>query len=125
MGSVAGIPLATMPKLVMIEWLDSHHIPRWTVDDPVTEPLLCRSVGWLVHDGDKAKTIAPHMTDEETPQRAGEMTIPACAVKRIKVLVKSVDAPKQQSVADTLKELRAAGGRDWDAIDDPQAFLAD
>jgi hypothetical protein len=72
-----------MPKLVIIEWLDSHQSGRWTTDEPATDPLVCRSVGWLVHDGDKAKTVAPHMTDEDTPQRAGEMTIPTCAITKI------------------------------------------
>lgn len=73
-------------KLVLIEWLDSHHSPRWTTDPPSTEPLLCRSVGWLTHDGKDAKTLAPHITDEDTPQRAGEMTIPTRAIVKIRRL---------------------------------------
>ena len=71
------------PKLVLIEWLDSHQQARWTDDEPAKEPLLCRSVGWLVHDGDNAKTVAAHITVEATPQRAGEMTIPTCAITKI------------------------------------------
>lgn len=74
------------PKLMLIEWLDSHHAAHWTTESPATEPVLCRSVGWLVHDGDKAKTLSPHMTDEQNPQRAGEMTIPTCAVVRMRAL---------------------------------------
>jgi len=74
------------PRLIVIEWLDSHRTAGWTTDAPATEPVLCRSVGWLVHDGEKAKTITPHMTDEQTPQRAGEMTIPTCAVVRMRTL---------------------------------------
>jgi hypothetical protein len=73
-------------KLTMIEWMDSHHTAHWTTGSPATEPLLCRSVGWLVHDGDKAKTLAPHMTNEHTPQRAGEMTIPTCAIVKMRTL---------------------------------------
>ncbi len=73
-------------KLVLIEWVDSHSAPAWHTESPATEPVLCRSVGWLVHDGKEAKTIAPHMTDESTPQRCGEMTIPARAVLRVEVL---------------------------------------
>jgi hypothetical protein len=71
-------------KLILIEWLDSHHVAGWSADEPAQEPLTCRSVGWLVHDGETAKTIAPHMTNESTPQRAGEMTIPVCAIVRIR-----------------------------------------
>jgi hypothetical protein len=70
-------------KLVLIEWLDSHQQARWTADEPAQEPLVCRSVGWLVHDGARAKTVAAHITDEATPQRAGEMTIPTCAITKI------------------------------------------
>ena len=75
-----------MNKLVLIEWVDSHHTSRWTTDDPTTEPVKCRSVGWLIHDGEAAKTLTPHMTDEDPPQRSGDMTIPICAVTKIEVL---------------------------------------
>ena len=76
----------TAPQLVLIEWLDSHQTACWTADDPATQPLLCRSVGWLVYDGETAKTIAAHMTAEEPPQRSGEMTIPSCAIVKLEVL---------------------------------------
>ena len=49
-----------MPKLVLIEWMDSHQVGKWTDEAPATEPLLGKSVGWLVHDGKKAKTLAAH-----------------------------------------------------------------
>ncbi len=75
-----------MPKLVLIEWLDSHQGMRWTNDETASEPLLCRSVGWRVYYGDTAKSVAAHMTVEDTPQRPGEMTIPACAITKIKSL---------------------------------------
>lgn len=73
-------------RLVMIEWLDSHRTEGWHDDDPSENPLTCRSVGWLVYDGKDAKTVAPHMTDEEVPQRCGEMTIPSRAVLKIRTL---------------------------------------
>ena len=76
-------PKKGIPRLVLIEWLDSHQQGRWTADEPAKEPLMCRSVGWLVHDGDNAKTVAAHITVETTPQRAGEMTIPTCAITKI------------------------------------------
>jgi hypothetical protein len=74
------------PKLVQIDWVDSHQRVAWTTEDPATEALPCRSVGWLVHDGKTAKTICPHMTVQEMPQRTGEMTIPACAITKMRVL---------------------------------------
>lgn len=73
-------------KLVLIEWLDSHRSDGWHGGEPDTRPLRCRSVGWLIHDGEHAKTIAPHVTDEESPQRCGEMTIPACSVLKMRTL---------------------------------------
>ena len=83
------------PRLVLITWMDSHYVVGWHTDEPNTEPLLCRSVGWLLHDGDRAKTIAPHVTDEETPQRSGEITIPTASVVRIEPL----DTPRGPDVA--------------------------
>jgi hypothetical protein len=73
-------------KLVLIEWLDSHRSEGWHTGDPATEPVTCRSVGWLIHDGKAAKTIAAHMTDEDEPQRCGEMTIPACSIRKVRTL---------------------------------------
>lgn len=78
--------MTTPYRLVLIEWLDSHHVPGWHTGEPATKPLLCRSVGWLVHDGTEAKTIAPHITEEETPQRCGEMTIPTAAMLKMEAL---------------------------------------
>jgi hypothetical protein len=75
-----------MPELVLIEWLDSHHVAGWHTDPPATKPVKCFSVGWLVHDGDDAKTIAGHWTQEDLPQRSGEMTIPACAIVKVTAL---------------------------------------
>mgnify|MGYP001606881071 FL=1 len=77
---------AEKPRLIMIEWLDSHHTEGWHSESPATKPLTCRSVGWLVYDGEHAKIIAPHMTDEEVAQRCGEMTIPSRSVIRIRSL---------------------------------------
>ena len=67
-------------KLVLVEWFDSSHTAGWTRGKVGRECLLCRSVGWLLRDGKKAKTLAPHVSDEPDPQRAGVMTIPACSI---------------------------------------------
>jgi hypothetical protein len=73
----------TQKQIVLVEWMDSHYVPGWHDDAPLTEPKLCRSVGWLMHDGPKAITLAAHMTVEDDPQRSGEMTIPTVAVIRV------------------------------------------
>ena len=70
----------------MVEWIDSHHRPGWTTRSPVKCPVTCYSVGWLVHDGKKAKVLCSNLTDEESPQRCGDMTIPATAIISIEKL---------------------------------------
>ena len=74
-------------RLVLIEWLDSHHSSGWTRDPVETEPMRCRSVGWLQHDGMEAKTIVSHLTDDADPEHNSEMTIPTFAVVSIKDLL--------------------------------------
>ena len=76
-------------KLVLIEWLDSFGCSsEWQkleVDKP--KPLLCQSVGWLLHDGDDCKVIVPHVTKDQDrnidPQGCGDMTIPTKSVMSI------------------------------------------
>lgn len=96
------------PKLVLIEWLDSHRFDGWHTDKPATKPLRCTSVGWLVYDGKDdgkdAKTVAPHMSDEEPAQRCGEMTIPARAILRIRELTPSL---KQNSLPSNFNTTRS------------------
>lgn len=74
-------------RLVLIEWLDSFGCSSlWTkLEDSRAAPLVCRSVGWLLHDTDTCKVLVPHITDSDhvTPQGCGDMTIPTCAVTRI------------------------------------------
>ncbi len=68
--------------LVLVEWLDSCYDPKWHLDEPTTDPTRCRSVGWLIHDGEAGKVISSHVGDEEpgSLQRNGEMTIPTSAI---------------------------------------------
>jgi hypothetical protein len=74
------------PQLVLIEWEDSHHRPGWTTSQPETKPLICKSVGWLVSESKEAKVLSANMTDEEDPQRCGDMTIPQRCIRRVKRL---------------------------------------
>jgi hypothetical protein len=75
-------------RLVLIEWEDSHSDGAWhdlggEIED---RALVCRSVGWLVLDGEQAKVVAPHLNQQEAGvplQGSGVMTIPARAVLRI------------------------------------------
>ena len=77
-------------KLVYIEWLDSYGpTNNWEViEDALTPSLLvCRSVGWLVHDGADCKQIAPNLTqadhDDTELQASGYFTIPTVCILRM------------------------------------------
>lgn len=73
-------------KLVYIEWVDSHMVHGWTRDPPETHLQVCKSVGWLLHDGDKTKVVCPHITVDKDPEMCGLMTIPTCSVVKIEIL---------------------------------------
>lgn len=75
-------------RLVLIDWLDSYGCSsQWQpLDDCHAKPLRCRSVGWLLYDGDDCKVIVPHLVkdhDHVPPQGCGDMTIPATAILHI------------------------------------------
>lgn len=78
-------------RLVLIDWVDSHRNPNsWTPLDefPAPKPLVCRSVGWLAHDGNDCKVVIPHLIEGgqngATPEQGcGDMTIPAQAILRM------------------------------------------
>lgn len=84
-------------RLVLIEWQDSLGCSTdWQPlahCDP--EPLICRSVGWLLHNGKDCKVVVPHISTNENPniekQGCGDMSIPAKSVLSIIDLV----IPKQ------------------------------
>jgi hypothetical protein len=88
-------------RLVLIEWEDSHGSGGWqnlgvALDD---RALVCRSVGWLVLDGKRAKVVAPHMNEQEPGvplQGSGVITIPSRAVLRIVTLREAASRPKRR-----------------------------
>lgn len=75
-------------RLVLIEWVDSHTDGGWQrLDGELMDRVqTCRSVGWLVLDGERVKIIAPHINEPDNGvplQGSGVMHIPARAVLRI------------------------------------------
>jgi len=76
-------------KLVCIEWVDSYGCsPDWeALEDCTPVPMVCQSVGWLIHDDEKCKVIVPHLSQQNHPnarrQGCGDMTIPTSAVVKI------------------------------------------
>lgn len=75
-------------RLVLVEWEDSHAAGSWQeISGEIADrALVCRSVGWLLLDGEHAKVVAPHLNEPERDvvlQACGTMTIPTRAVLRI------------------------------------------
>lgn len=81
--------IEVFPKLVLIEWEDSAQpVSGWSwLDGHTWESIIkCRSVGWLIHDGEDVKALAPNMGDmggEESAQVPGVIRIPARAIIKI------------------------------------------
>jgi hypothetical protein len=73
--------------LVMIEWVDSAQpISSWQWIDEMPEPSLtiCRSVGWLVYDGEDVKSVAPNLSvSDDNAQVSGVIRIPTRCIIRI------------------------------------------
>ena len=81
----------TAPPLVLIEWEDSAQpLAAWRYLDDIgpLEIVRCQSVGFLVHDGDDVKALAPNVGDlgGEHAQASGVMRIPARCVTRVRKL---------------------------------------
>lgn len=76
--------------LFLVEWHDSCSGTGWQpLQDFEEPPLLCRSVGWIIHDSELALTLAPNIhVDVVQAGRGGDagcetMTIPKGAIVRL------------------------------------------
>jgi hypothetical protein len=75
--------------LVLVEWVDSYGCSSSWQDIANCEPgvMVCKSVGWLIHDDEKCKVVVPHMNQPDHPnasqQGCGDMTIPSKSIVKI------------------------------------------
>lgn len=75
--------------LVLIEWEDSAQpVPGWSwLSETTWESVIkCRSVGWLIYDGQDVKALAPNlgnMDDGDSLQISGVIRIPARCITRL------------------------------------------
>ena len=84
-------------KLVEIEWVDSSNAAggTWHHKDDIDhgKNLSCRSVGWMLHDQKEYIVIVAHQSfgnaDGSLRQVGGDMTIPRCAITKIRVIRKA------------------------------------
>ena len=70
-------------KIVAIEWLDSKGVVNeWEYYDDIKplKPIVCISVGFLLENNKKYKTIVQSIGDG---QILGRLTIPNCSIKKI------------------------------------------
>jgi hypothetical protein len=79
----------TQRPLVLIEWVDSS-LPasgwRYLQDQENTEPVICKSVGWLIKDEADCKVIVPHLGYGSRPdpyQGSGDIAIPSRCITRL------------------------------------------
>lgn len=78
--------------LVMITWEDSLR-PRpaweWLSEFQASNIVTIRSVGWLIHDDEKSKALAPNLGghDDDAMQVSGIIEIPDRAVIKVEKLM--------------------------------------
>ena len=80
-------------KLVLVEWLDSHSGRGWQEIKRLSEasdPLYCRSVGWVVSERNGCLVLVPHISGEKNRDivlhGCGDLTIPKKAIVKTTVL---------------------------------------
>ncbi len=80
-------------ELVLVTWIDALGCSSsWREKEHLkkSEPLTCKSVGWLLKDDETCVVLVPHIA-EETPhndwQGCGDMTIPRALIQEIRPLV--------------------------------------
>lgn len=94
MKALKTVKLIERRKLVLIEWVDAHHLnSTWTEMDRLVAlagPLYCRSVGWLVAEGNGYKVLVAHISGEANEgadiHGHGDQAIPESCIQRIVVL---------------------------------------
>ena len=87
-----------IPPLVLVEWEDSTQpVAAWQFLDQIENAaaILCQSVGFLIHDGADAKTLAPNVGEIGTgrAQASGVVQIPTRSIRRIRKLNLGRSAP--------------------------------
>lgn len=86
-----------LPPLVLVEWVDSQSqcsqvwgdLDEMIEDGKTIYSDPCMSVGYLVHKNTKVITLVPHLaskTNFKENQGSGDMTIPRCAIIKMKKL---------------------------------------
>lgn len=89
--------------LVLIEWEDSAQpVSGWRYLSDFSDfgAVLCVSVGWLIHDGEDVKALAPNLGEKEDAQHvqvSGVIRIPTRSVVRIQCLDEATSSCRQMN----------------------------
>lgn len=99
------------PPLVLVTWVDSRQTEgswQFLSDLSPPAPVICRSVGWLVHDGPDCLIVAQSLGDvaDDDIQTAGRKHIPRPCVQETKVLMLADPLPPVEVLRNV--ELHAA-----------------
>ncbi|GCE85345.1 hypothetical protein MSKU9_3486 [Komagataeibacter diospyri] len=78
--------------IVIVKWLDSGQPEsawQWADEIPEPDPIVCQTVGHLIHDTSTGVVVALSIGDvkSERPQANGVMHIPRSAIEQITSLV--------------------------------------
>ncbi len=73
-------------KKVYIEWVDSKSGPtewEYLEDIETLNPIVCQSIGFLLEDNKKYKTLASTISESQV---WGRITIPSCSIINFQIL---------------------------------------
>ena len=73
------------PHRVEVVWFDTHGTTGW-LDRLMTEPLECRSVGFLIHMSPRSVVLAAMFADGHSAPYGHTITIPRGCVKSVRRL---------------------------------------
>jgi hypothetical protein len=80
-------------KLVLIEWLDSRAGSGWLTKeqlDGASDPMVCKSVGWLFSKNKISTVIVPHCASlkstDDLQMGRGELSIPTRSILKTTIL---------------------------------------
>jgi hypothetical protein len=77
----------------LVEWIDSHSGKEWQSLDDIASagrPTYCRSVGWLISEGNGTTVLVSHIAGERNGDMRlfgmGDMAIPTKAIVKRQIL---------------------------------------
>ena len=73
-------------KKIYIKWIDSKSGPtewEYLEDIETLNPIVCQSIGFLLEDNKKYKTLASTISESQV---WGRITIPSCSIINFQIL---------------------------------------